>query len=40
MIDDYISIEKTEKDNGVVIKKEGDEYTINQLETEKLRKTK
>ena len=40
VIDEYVSIEKAGKDYGVVIKKERDEYIIDQVETEKLRKTK
>jgi len=40
VIDEYVSIEKAGKDYGVVIKQERDEYIIDQVETEKLRKTK
>lgn len=40
VINEYVSIEKAREDYGVVIKKEGEEYTIDQVETGKLRNKK
>ena len=40
VIKKYVSTESARDDYGVIIRKEGDDYLINQIETEKLRKKK